>query len=57
MTGGVGRANLTHFYTYHFIWSNPEDAGLELISRTIGIDRVVDEFIYTCTHVKEIDWL
>jgi carboxymethylenebutenolidase len=49
--------NLTDFYTNHFIWSNPPDAGMELISRTVGIDRVVDEFIYTCSHDRVIDWL
>ena len=30
---------------------------LELVSRTVGIDRVVDEFVATFTHTKEVDWL
>jgi carboxymethylenebutenolidase len=48
---------LTEFYRDHFIHSNPDDTELELISRTIGIDRVVDEFIYKFTHDKTPDWL
>lgn len=57
MTGGIGRVELTDFYTNHFIFSNPPDAELELISRTVGVDRVVDEFIFKVSHTSEIDWL
>lgn len=57
MTGGVGREKLSHFYANHFIFKNPADAELEVISRTVGIDRVVDEFIYKITHDCEVDWL
>lgn len=57
MTGGVGRANLTNFYRDHFIFNNPEDTALELVSRTVGIDRVIDEFIFSFTHNRMIDWL
>ncbi|KAJ5083041.1 hypothetical protein N7532_012084 [Penicillium argentinense] len=57
MTGGLGRARLSHFYLHHFIFNNPDDTGLELISRTVGTDRVVDEFIFSFTHVKQVDWL
>ncbi|KLT38962.1 hypothetical protein CC85DRAFT_288991 [Cutaneotrichosporon oleaginosum] len=57
MTGGVGREQLTEFYRDHFIFSNPEDADLLVVSRTVGADRVVDEFIYSCTHSRVIDWL
>jgi carboxymethylenebutenolidase len=28
-----------------------------LISRSVGIDRVIDEFIFKCTHETRIDWL
>lgn len=38
-------------------FSNPDDVELVNISRTVGIDRVVDEFIFRCTHDREIDWL
>jgi carboxymethylenebutenolidase len=57
MTGGVGHDELKRFYTHHFVHSNPADTRLIPISRTIGSDRVVDEFIFCCTHDREIDWL
>ena len=57
MTGGIGRTALTDFYTNHFIFSNPADTELETISRTVGIDRVIDEFIYKFTHDSIVDWL
>lgn len=57
LTGGIGRKELTSFYRDHFIFSNPEDASLELVSRTVGVDRVVDEFLFNCTHDRVIDWL
>ncbi|KAL2168923.1 hypothetical protein VTG60DRAFT_6693 [Thermothelomyces hinnuleus] len=57
LTGGIGRAKLTTFYRDHFIFSNPNDANLELVSRTVGIDRIVDEFLFNCTHDRVIDWL
>ena len=57
MTGGVGRSRLTEFYRNNFIFNNSTDTDLELVSRTIGIDRVIDEFIFKFTHDREIDWL
>ncbi|KAM0326575.1 hypothetical protein ACHAQA_006444 [Verticillium albo-atrum] len=57
LTGGVGRERLTNFYRDHFIFNNPEDTALELVSRTVGIDRVIDEFVFKCTHDRVIDWL
>ncbi|KAI4724460.1 hypothetical protein E4T49_07822 [Aureobasidium sp. EXF-10728] len=57
LTGGIGRARLTDFYRDHFVFNNPEDTALELVSRTVGIDRVIDEFIFSFTHDREIDWL
>lgn len=57
MTGGIGRERLSNFYRHHFIFSNPEDTELELVSRTVGIDRVIDEFVFSFTHTVEIDWL
>lgn len=57
ITGGIGRSKLSNFYRYHFIWNNPDDTTLELVSRTVGIDRVIDEFIFNFTHKTVIDWL
>ncbi|PLB44945.1 LEA domain protein [Aspergillus steynii IBT 23096] len=57
VTGGIGRDKLTRFYRDNFIFTNPRDVKNQLISRTVGIDRVVDEFIMTFTHDSEVDWL
>ncbi|CAG9955611.1 unnamed protein product [Clonostachys rosea f. rosea IK726] len=57
LTGGIGREALTAFYRDHFIFQNPDDVDTEVISRSIGIDRVIDEFIFKCTHDKQLDWL
>lgn len=57
LTGGVGRSSLSTFYRDNFIFNNSADTDLELISRTIGVDRVIDEFIFKFTHDREIDWL
>ncbi|OTB17193.1 hypothetical protein K445DRAFT_316686 [Daldinia sp. EC12] len=57
LTGGTGRQALTEFYRENFIFSNPPDTQLELVSRTVGIDRVVDEFLFKATHDRVINWL
>ncbi|KAK0207866.1 hypothetical protein DFS33DRAFT_1467845 [Desarmillaria ectypa] len=57
MTGGIGRQDLATFYRDHFIFANPADTELETVSRTVGPDRIVEEFIFKCTHDKTIDWL
>ncbi|KJZ73933.1 hypothetical protein HIM_06601 [Hirsutella minnesotensis 3608] len=57
MTGGMGREQLTAFYRDHFIFANPSDTALQPLSRTIGPDRIVDEFIFSCTHASHIPWL
>jgi len=57
MTGGVGHDQLKRFYKYHFVDANPADTRLIPISRTMGADRIVDEFVFCATHDREIDWL
>lgn len=57
MTGGIGRVALSHFYQHNFIFNNSADTELELISRTKGIDRIIDEFIFKFTHDQMIDWM
>ncbi|KAM5341245.1 hypothetical protein ACJ41O_015354 [Fusarium nematophilum] len=57
LTGGIGRDKLSHFYRHNFIFNNSADTDLELISRTVGIDRVIDEFIFKFTHDREVDWM
>ncbi|KAF8914153.1 hypothetical protein CPB84DRAFT_1669963 [Gymnopilus junonius] len=58
MTGGIGRDQLTAFYRDHFIFQwEPPDVNLQVVSRTIGPDRVIDEFVYQFTHDRTVDWL
>jgi carboxymethylenebutenolidase len=57
MTGGVGRKQLTHFYDSYFIPQMPPDTQIIPISRTIGHDRLVDEFVIKFTHTLQMDWL
>jgi carboxymethylenebutenolidase len=57
MTGGVGHEQLKRFYAYHFIPVNPPDFRLTAVSRTLGVDSIVDEFIAHFTHTTVIDWL
>jgi carboxymethylenebutenolidase len=57
MTGGVGRKQLTHFYDRYFIPQMPPDTQITPISRTIGHDRLVDEFVIKFTHSLQMDWL
>ncbi|KAM0317299.1 hypothetical protein ACHAPQ_011071 [Fusarium lateritium] len=57
LTGGIGREKLSGFYRHNFIFNNSADSELDLISRTVGIDRVVDEFIFKFTHDQEVPWM
>ena len=57
MTGGVGYEQLRRFYAHHFIPVNPPDFRLTAVSRTVGTDTIVDEFIVHFTHTTVIDWL
>lgn len=57
MTGGVGRAELSEFYSRHFIPKMPPDTQIIPLSRTIGTDRLVDEIIFRFTHTIEMDWM
>ena len=57
LTGGVGRRQLEHFYGKYFIPGMPPDVELVPISRTVGYDRIVDEFVFRCTHTVQMDWL
>jgi carboxymethylenebutenolidase len=57
MTGGVGRKQLTHFYDHYFIPQMPPDTQIIPVSRTIGSDRLVDEFVIKFTHTLRMEWL
>lgn len=57
LTGGVGRPQLEHFYGRYFIPGMPPDVEMIPISRTVGYDRIVDEFVFRCTHTVAMEWL
>lgn len=57
MTGGVGGDGVREFYTKWFISQNPPDIGTTLVSRTIGINQLVDEVILKFTHTTQMDWI
>jgi len=57
MTGGTGFRNLSLFYKHHFMHASPPDTEIIPISRTVGVDRLVDEFIFRFTHTTEVDYL
>ncbi len=56
MIGGFGQRELHRYYKYHFI---PQNQGSRMIpiSRTIGGDRLVDEFVACFKHDKQNDTL
>ncbi|KZP16824.1 NTF2-like protein [Athelia psychrophila] len=58
MTGGVGFQDLSRFYKYHFCAEKvtPPDTELVSVSRTVGVDKVVEEMIFKCTHTTEIQY-
>jgi len=57
MTGGVGQDQLRDFYSERFIPQMPPDTSMTPVSRTIGIDRVVDEMVFEFTHTIKMDWM
>ncbi|KAF2477750.1 NTF2-like protein [Lindgomyces ingoldianus] len=57
LEGGMGRKKLEEFYREFFIPSLVEDFDIRLVSRTIGVDKVVDEMVVSFTHTDEIDWI
>ena len=57
MTGGVGHDELREFYSKRFIPQMPPDTSMTPVSRTIGVDRVVDEMVFEFTHTIRMDWM
>ena len=57
MTGGIGAKDLRRFYADYFIPGNPETLKIKILSRTVGVDRVVDEMLCTFRHTCEIPWM
>jgi carboxymethylenebutenolidase len=57
MAGGFGGERVRRFYSQHFINQIPKDAKVTRISRTVGKEKVVDEFILSFTHDTQWDYL
>jgi len=57
LAGGANRSEIRAFYTHHFIPHLPDDIRLDLLSRTVDADRVVDEFILEFTHDRVMDFI
>ena len=57
MTGGRGRAEMITFYGKHFVPKMPADTALRLVARTVGSNRLIDEFVFAFTHDVEMDWM
>jgi len=57
LTGGIGHKDLHRFYSEYFIPGNPPSLKMRLISRTVGIDRIVDEMHCSFRHTQEMPWI
>lgn len=57
LTGGIGTNSLRRFYEQHFLRSLPPSMRLRLISRTVGVDRIVDELYASFEHTHDIPWM
>jgi carboxymethylenebutenolidase len=57
LTGGVGKEQLREFYSKRFIPQMPPDTEMTPVSRTIGIDQLVDEMVFKFTHTVRMDWM
>ncbi|KAL4917474.1 hypothetical protein BDW62DRAFT_211173 [Aspergillus aurantiobrunneus] len=54
---GSSQTEIMSFYSSQFIPSGPPSQHIRLLSRTTGVDRVVDELLLTFEHTEEIPWL
>src|SRR5215471_2441653 len=57
LTGGRGFNGVYDFYKNHFIGKTPKDLKIAKVSRTVGKDQVVEEFILSFTHDVEFEYL
>ena len=57
MTGGAGLEGVREFYSKYFIPGLPPDSEIVLVSRTIGLNRLVDDLVYRFTHTIEMPWM
>lgn len=57
MTGGIGTDELRRFYKDYFLPSSPPSFHMRLLSRTIGVDRIVDELYIQFKHTTQMPWI
>ncbi|KZF24532.1 NTF2-like protein [Xylona heveae TC161] len=57
MTGGIGTDDLLRFYRDFFVQDNPPSLKFRLVSRTTGVDRIVDEMVLLFDHTEEMPWM
>ncbi len=55
-TGASGREALRKFYKEIFIPQMPPDVELQLLTRSVAQDRLIDEFILRLSHTVQMDW-
>lgn len=55
-TGATGKEELRKFYREIFIPQMPPDAELQLLTRSVGQNRIIDEFILRFTHSVRMEW-
>jgi len=55
-TGATGKEPLRRFYRDIFIPQMPPDTELQLLTRSVGQNRVIDEFILRLTHTLRMEW-
>ncbi|KAI5246100.1 dienelactone hydrolase [Aureobasidium subglaciale] len=56
LTGGFHPEDISDFYT-EFFQPCPSSLNAKLLSRTVGVDRVIDELSLSFNHNKVIPWL
>jgi hypothetical protein len=49
LAGGTGHAEVERFYRDHFVGHWPDDVQVQPLSRTVGVNRVVDELVVSFT--------
>lgn len=57
MTGGHDVAEIRRFYKDYFLPNAPPSLHMRLISRTIGVDRIVDELYIQFKHTCPMPWI
>ncbi|KAF1914756.1 hypothetical protein BDU57DRAFT_596649 [Ampelomyces quisqualis] len=57
MIGGHGPQELRRFYRDFFLKEAPPSLHMRLISRTIGVDKIVDELYIQFKHTCQIPWI